>query len=278
MKSRSTPLLPIPIQNAILYGKAEWYNPSGSIKDRAARSILHQAHLSPGDAIVEATSGNTGIALASLAARMGLRCHIVMPENMSKERMQLMRAYGATVHLSPAQEGMAGAARIATQLASSDNCVYVNQFTNPANPSAHETTTGPEIWHQTGGKIDLLIAGVGSGGTITGTGRYLKARNPNIRIVAVLPAPGEAIAGLGSGLESKILDPSVIDQWVYVSYQNAADTLRQLARRSGLLVGPSSGAAIFAAQTMIAEENCCGKTMVAILPDSGERYLSTGLF
>lgn len=278
----NTPLLPLPCPHAQLLIKVEGRNPVGSVKDRAALAMLQAARqqglLPPNGTVIEATSGNTGIALAALSAAWGYRCSIVMPEHMSRERIRLMEAYGAEVILSPAAEGMAGSVAIANRLASNrPGSFYVNQFNNPANPLAHYRTTGPEIWHQAHGNVDIFVAGVGTGGTVTGAGRYLKEQNPSIRIVAVKPASG-GIPGIGAGFTPQILDPAVIDAWFPVTADQAAERARDLARNQGILAGLSSGAALHAAECLATLPENRGKTVVALLPDAGERYLSTGVY
>lgn len=274
-----TPLLSLPCENARLLIKWEGRNPTGSVKDRAAAAMLQDAAqqglLSPGDTVIEATSGNIGIALAALSAAKGYRCVIVMPENMTRERIRLMEAYGAQVLLTPAKKGMAGAVETAKQLAYyTPNSFYVNQFSNPVNPLAHYRTTGPELWQQTQGQIDCFIAGAGTGGTVSGIGRYLKQRSAEIRIVAVTPEKGEAIAGIGPGFTPPVLDLNVVDSWFPVAAAQAVEAAQTLAKTTGILAGPSSGAALFAAKALAAHPENHGKTVVALLPDSGERYLS----
>lgn len=277
----NTPLIPWEDPRILL--KLEGRNPAGSSKDRAALSMLRDSRerglLHPGGTVIEATSGNTGIALAALSAALGYRCIIVMPEDMSRERVQLLQAYGAEVILSPGQEGMPGAAARAKAIAATTvNSFYVNQFENPANPDAHYRTTGAEVWRQSGGNVDIFIAGVGTGGTVSGAGRYLKEHNPRIQVVAVEPAPGESIPGIGAGFLPPVLDTKLIDTRFPVTYIQSAGMARCLAHTLGILAGPSSGAALFAAQALSARPENRNKTIVALLPDSGERYLSEGLF
>ena len=273
--------------------KLESRNIAGSVKDRVAKAMLddmeQSGHLKAGGHIIEPTSGSTGIALAALCAQRGYRCTIVMPETMSMERRQLIAAYGAQVMLSPAAEGMNGAIRLSEELAQQDSgSIIAGQFTNPANPHAHFTTTGPEIWQQTQGKVDIFVACVGTGGTLTGVGRYLKSQNPNVRIVAVEPAASavlsgkpagsHGIQGIGAGFIPSILDTTIIDEVITVTDEDAKNTARSLAAAEGILAGISSGAALHAATTLAKRPENAGKTIVALLPDSGERYLSTPMF
>ncbi len=274
----NTPMTALPCPRARLLGKWEAANPAGSVKDRAAFSMMQAAPLGPGCRILEATSGNTGIALAALAAAKGFRCTIVMPENMSRERQLLIRAYGAELVLTPADAAMAGAVAAARKMAAADSsCFYVNQFENPANPLAHYRTTGPEIWAQAGETVDIFVAGVGTGGTVTGVGRYLKEKNPAVQIVAVAPVRGDSIPGIGAGFPPPLLDRAIIDRWITVTAPDALTAAGNLAKTAGLLPGPSGGAALHAAYTLAALPENEGKTMVVLLPDSGERYLSMGL-
>lgn len=278
-----TPLIRLPCDTATLLAKAEWYNPAGSVKDRVALAMLQDAQLrgllKPGGTVIEATSGNTGIALAALSAQLGCRCIIVMPENMSRERILRMRAYGARVELSPAADGMSGAVRLAKELADTiPGSFWTDQFSNEANPAAHFTSTGPEIWQQTAGHVDIFVAGVGTGGTITGVGRYLKQHNPSIRVIAVEPADEQRIPGIGPGFMPAILDQQVIDESIRVTTSEAVTAARQLAAGCGLLVGISAGAAVHAAHILAKRQENLGKNIVTVLPDSGERYLSTGVF
>jgi cysteine synthase A len=274
-----------------LFAKAEFVNLTGSVKDRAAKYILEDAEekglLTPGGTIIEPTSGNMGIALAALAAPKGYRCIIVMPDSMSAERIKLMTAYGAEVVLTPGREGMAGSIAKAEELAASIPGSFIpGQFENEANALAHYRTTGPEIWAQTGGKVDIFVTGVGTGGTITGTGRFLKSKNPNVQIIAMEPtrspllSAGQAnphgIQGIGANFVPKVLDRDLLDDVVTVADEDAFASARELARNFGILAGISAGANYFAAKT-IAQQNP-EKTVVTLLPDSGTRYLSTGIF
>lgn len=274
-----------------LYLKLEYTNLTGSVKDRAALGMILDGEargiLKPGATIIEPTSGNTGIALAAIGASRGYKCIIVMPDSMSAERQMLMRAYGAQVVLTPGKLGMAGAVSKAEELAAQIPGSWIaGQFENPANAMAHYRTTGPEIWQQTDGKVDVFVAGVGTGGTITGVGRFLKEQNPNVRIVAVEPkssplltegrAGGHKIQGIGANFVPKVLDRAILDDIIPVADEDAFAATRRLAHEKGILAGISSGAAFFAAET-IAKQNP-EKTVVVLLPDSGMRYLSTGLF
>lgn len=278
---------------AQLLAKLEFMNPGGSVKDRVALEMLNDAEnrglLAPGGTIIEPTSGNTGIGLCAIAAARGYKCIIVMPDSMSIERQLLMKAYGAQVVLTPGAEGMSGAIIKAEALAKEIPGSFIpGQFGNPANPTAHEKTTGPEIWLDTDGKIDIFVAGAGTGGTVTGVGRFLKSQNPEIQIVAVEPAsspvlsggkPGKhGIQGIGAGFVPEILDMNVVDTVITVTDEDAKNTARRIAKCEGILVGISSGAAVFAALSMAKSPENTGKTIVALLPDSGERYLSAGLF
>ena len=276
-----------------LLAKLESRNPGGSVKDRVAKAMLDDAEakgrLTPGAVIIEPTSGNTGIGLCAVAAIRGYRCIIVMPENMSRERRLLMAAYGAEVVLSPAEKGMAGAIAMAEELAKQYPGSFIpGQFTNPANPAAHEATTGPEVWADTDGNVDIFVAGVGTGGTVTGTGRYLKQQNPKVKIIAAEPAgspvlsggnPGKhGIQGIGAGFVPDILDTTVIDEIITVTDKEAYAAARMIAKTEGILAGISSGAALHAAMTAAKRPENAGKTIVVLLPDSGERYLSTTLY
>ena len=278
---------------ARLLAKLEMRNPAGSVKDRVAKAMLDDAEakglLVPGSVIIEPTSGNTGIGLCAIAALRGYRCIIVMPAGMSRERQLLMKAYGAEVVLSPAEKGMAGAIAMAEDLARQYPGSFIpGQFINPANPAAHEASTGPEIWADTDGKVHIFVAGAGTGGTVTGTGRYLKRQDPGIRIVAVEPAGspvlsgGDAgkhgIQGIGAGFVPEILDMSVIDEVVTVEDTEAFAAARMIARTEAILAGISSGAALHAAIAEAKRPENAGKTIVVLLPDSGERYLSTDLY
>ena len=278
---------------ATLLAKLEYRNIGGSVKDRVARAMLDEAEdkglVNPDTLIIEPTSGNTGIGLCAVAAARGYRCQIVMPESMSIERRRLMAAYGAEVILSPADEGMQGAIDMAEKLARENpNSFIPGQFVNPANPAIHMTTTGPEIWNDTDGNVDIFVAGVGTGGTITGVGKYLKAINPAIQVVAVEPTgspvlaggcPGKhGLQGIGAGFIPKIMDTAVPDEIFHVTEEEAYNMARRVGKTEGLLVGISSGAALHAAHQLALREENAGKTIVVLLPDSGERYLSTDLF
>ncbi len=273
--------------------KLEYFNPAGSVKDRAALSMIEEAErqgkIQPGALIIEPTSGNTGIGLAAVAASRGYRTVFVMPETMSVERRKLLAGYGAQIVLTEGSRGMAGSIAKAEELEKeNDNAVVLGQFVNSANPDAHYRTTGPEIWEDTEGTVDLFIAGVGTGGTITGTGRYLKEQNPDIKIVAVEPAGSPVLSGgkagphglmgIGAGFVPEALDTEIYDRICTVAEEEAYEAARLLARREGILTGISSGAALHAAikEAMLSENE--GKTIVVLLPDTGERYLSTPLF
>ena len=279
--------------DATILGKVELFNPAGSVKDRIAKAMIDEAvkagKVNDDTVLIEPTSGNTGIGLAAIAAARGNRLIITMPETMSIERRNLMKAYGAEVVLTDGSKGMKGAIAKAQELAGEiSNSFIPSQFTNPANPAIHEATTGPEIWKDTEGKVDILVAGVGTGGTVTGTGRYLKSQNPDVKVVAVEPAgspvlsEGHAgahkIQGIGAGFIPDTLDTSVYDEVVAVADEDAFETGRELAAKEGLLVGISSGAAVWAAGQLAQRPENKGKTIVAILPDTGERYLSTAMF
>ena len=278
---------------ARLLGKLEYLNPAGSVKDRIARAMIDDAEakglLKPGSVIIEPTSGNTGIGLASVAAARGYRVIIVMPETMSVERRQLMKAYGAELVLTEGSKGMSGAIAKAEELAREIPGGFVpGQFVNAANPKAHFETTGPEIYEDTDGKVDYFVAGVGTGGTITGTGEYLKSQNPNVRVVAVEPAgspvlskgtPGpHKIQGIGAGFVPEVLDTTVYDEVIPVADNDAFATGRLVGRSEGVLVGISSGAAVWAGIELAKRPENKGKTIVVLLPDTGDRYLSTPLF
>ena len=278
---------------AKLYGKLEYLNPAGSVKDRAALGMIDRAEaegkLVPGSVIIEPTSGNTGIGLAAIAAVRGYRTVIVMPETMSEERRVLMKAYGAELVLTDGSKGMRGAIEKAEELAANtENSFIPSQFTNEANAEAHFKTTGPEIWADTYGSVDVFVAGVGTGGTLTGVGRYLKSKRKEIKIVAVEPsdspvlsggAPGpHGIQGIGAGFVPEVLDTDVIDSIVTVSLDDAYEAGRIMGRREGVLVGISSGAALYAAAQLAKLDENAGKTIVALLPDTGDRYLSTDMF
>ena len=279
--------------NARLLAKLEYFNPAGSIKDRIAKAMIESAEkagaLTKGSTIIEPTSGNTGIGLSAVAAAKGYRIIIVMPDTMSVERRQLMKAYGAELVLTDGKLGMKGAIAKANELAAEIPGSFVpGQFVNPANPAIHFETTGPEIWEDTNGGVDIFVAGVGTGGTITGIGKYLKSRNPDIKIVAVEPAssavlstgtPGShKIQGIGAGFIPDILDTSVFDEIITVTDEDALETGRLIGRREGVLVGISSGAATWAAVQLAERPENKGKNIVVILPDTGDRYLSTALF
>ena len=278
---------------ARILAKLECFNPAGSTKDRAARAMLDDAEarglLRPGSVVIEPTSGNTGIGLASVAAARGYRVIIVMPETMSMERRLLMKAYGAELVLTEGAEGMKGAIARAEELAAEIPGSFIpGQFVNPANPAAHRASTGPEIWEDTGGKVDIFVAGVGTGGTITGVGQYLKEKNPAVKIVAVEPqdspvlgggCPGpHGIQGIGAGFVPAVLDTGVYDEIIPVSGADAFAAGRQVGRLEGVLVVISSGAAVWAALTLARRSENRGKTIVALLPDGGDRYLSTPMF
>lgn len=279
--------------DATILGKVELFNPAGSVKDRIAKAMIDEAvkagKVNDDTVLIEPTSGNTGIGLAAIAAARGNRLIITMPETMSIERRNLMKAYGVEVVLTDGSKGMKGAIAKAQELAGEiSNSFIPSQFTNPANPAIHEATTGPEIWRDTEGKVDILVAGVGTGGTVTGTGRYLKSQNPDVKVVAVEPAgspvlsEGHAgahkIQGIGAGFIPGTLDTSVYDEVIAVADEDAFETGRELAAKEGLLVGISSGAAVWAAGQLAQRPENKGKTIVAILPDTGERYLSTAMF
>ena len=278
---------------ARLLAKLEGFNPGGSAKDRVAKAMLDVAEeaglIQTGALIIEPTSGNTGIGLAVVAAARGYRAVIVMPGNMSKERQLLMKAYGAEVVLSPAEEGMTGAIALANRLAAENPGSFIpGQFDNPANPKAHFDSTGPEIWEDTQGAVDIFVAGVGTGGTITGVGEFLKGQNPNVKIVAVEPASSPLLSqgkagshglqGIGANFVPKVLHREVIDRIIPVTEEEAYAAGRLLARKEGLLVGISSGAALHAAMLLAKEPDNEGKNIVVLLPDTGERYLTTPMF
>ena len=279
--------------NAVLLAKLESFNPAGSVKDRVAKAMLDDAEakglIGPGGTIIEPTSGNTGIGLASVAAARGYRVIIVMPDTMSVERRQLMMAYGAELVLTPGARGMTGAIEKAKELASQTPGSFIpGQFENPANPDAHYRTTGPEIWEDTDGKIDLFVAGVGTGGTITGVSRYLKEQNPAIHVAAVEPADSPVLSGgkagphklqgIGAGVVPDALDQNAYDEVLTVTTEQAFEASRALGRAEGVLAGISSGAALAGAIRLAKLPENAGKTIVTLLPDTGDRYLSTGLF
>lgn len=277
---------------ADILAKLEYQNPGGSVKDRVAIRMIDEAEkagiLHKGDVIIEPTSGNTGIGLACVAAARGYHLIITMPETMSVERRRLLSAYGAELVLTPASKGVKGSIRKANELAEQLNAFVPSQFSNPYNPKSHYETTGPEIWADTDGKIDVFVAGVGTGGTISGTGRYLKEKNPNIQIVAVEPAgspvlsdgiPGRhKIQGIGAGFIPETLDMEIYDEILTVTDDDAYQACRELARREGVLCGISSGAALSAAKELAVKPAYQGKTIVSLFPDGGERYLSSGVF
>ena len=278
---------------ARIFAKLEYFNPSGSVKDRIAKAMLLDAEkkgvLKPTSVIIEPTSGNTGIGLASAAASLGYRIIIAMPETMSVERRNLMKAYGAELVLTDGSQGMKGAIAKAKELAEQIPDSFIpSQFTNPANPEVHEKTTGVEIWDDTDGKVDIFVAGVGTGGTLSGTGKYLKSKNPDIKVVAVEPAgspvlsKGQAgphkIQGIGAGFVPETLDTNIYDEIITVENEDAFATGRQIARTEGVLVGISSGASLWAAKQLAKRPENKGKIIVALLPDTGERYLSTPMF
>lgn len=278
---------------ARIVAKLEYFNPAGSVKDRIARAMIDDAEekgiLRPGAVIIEPTSGNTGIGLASVAAARGYRLIIVMPETMSVERRQLMKAYGAELVLTDGSKGMKGAIEKADELAGEISGSFIpGQFVNPANPEIHRKTTGPEIWEDLDGGVDIFVAGVGTGGTVTGVGEYLKSRNPDVRVVAVEPAsspvlskglPGpHKIQGIGAGFVPKVLNTAAYDEVIAVENEDAFATGKRIGRSEGILVGISSGAAVWAAIELAKRPENRGKTIVALLPDTGDRYLSTPMF
>lgn len=278
---------------ARLLAKVEYFNPAGSVKDRVGKAMIEAAErsgeLKPGSVIIEPTSGNTGIGLASIAAAKGYRMILTMPETMSVERRNILKAYGAEIVLTPGEKGMTGAIERAKELAEEIPDSFIpGQFDNPENPKAHEKTTGPEIWDDTDGRVDVFVAGVGTGGTITGIGRYLKGMNPAIEIVAMEPASSPVLSkghggphkiqGIGAGFVPAVLDTEIYDRVVTVEDEDAFVGAKLLARTEGMLVGISAGAALFAAIQMAKKDEYAGKTIVVLLPDSGDRYYSTPLF
>lgn len=279
--------------DAVIYGKLEYFNPAGSVKDRVAKAMVDDAEargaLKPGSVIIEPTSGNTGIGLAAVAASRGYKMILTMPETMSVERRNLLKAYGAQLVLTEGAKGMKGAIEKAQELAAETPDSFIpGQFTNMANPAAHRAATGPEIWEDTDGKVDIFVAGVGTGGTVSGVGEYLKSQNPNVKVVAVEPAGSpvlsggtsgpHSIQGIGAGFVPETLNTGIYDEIIAVENEDAFTTGRTLARREGLLVGISSGAAVFAAAELAKRPENRGKIIVALLPDAGERYLSTPMF
>jgi len=278
---------------ANIYAKLEYFNPAGSVKDRIAKAMIDDAEakgaLKPGAVIIEPTSGNTGIGLAAVAASKGYRIILTMPETMSVERRNLLKAYGAELVLTDGAKGMKGAIAKAEELAQQIEGGFIpSQFTNNANPTAHFNTTGPEIWEDTDGKVDIFVAGVGTGGTVSGVGKYLKSKNPNVKVVAVEPAGSPVLSkgvagphkiqGIGAGFVPETLDTKVYDEIITVENEDAFATGRTLARKEGLLVGISSGAAVYAASQLAKRPENKGKNIVVLLPDTGDRYLSTPMF
>ena len=279
--------------NARILAKVEYFNPAGSVKDRVAKMMIDDAEeagvLKPDSTIIEPTSGNTGIGLASIAAARGYRIIIVMPDTMSVERRQLMKAYGAELVLTPGAQGMKGAIAKAEELAKEIPGSFIpSQFTNPSNPKAHFTTTGPEIWEDTDGNVDYFVAGVGTGGTVTGVGQFLKSKNPNVKVVAVEPASSPVLSqghggphkiqGIGAGFVPAVLDTSINDEIIPIENEAAFATGKEVGRTEGILVGISSGAALNAAIQVAQRQENAGKTIVVLLPDTGDRYLSSPMF
>ena len=279
--------------NAKILAKLEYFNPAGSVKDRVAKAIIDDAEasgkLKPGGTIIEPTSGNTGIGLASVAAVRGYRLILVMPDTMSVERRQLIKAYGAELVLSEGSKGMAGSVEKAEELHKEiPGSIIAGQFVNPANPKAHRETTGPEIWQDTDGNVDIFVAGIGTGGTVTGVGEYLKSKNPAVKVVAVEPASSpllskgtagpHKIQGIGANFVPEVLNTKIYDEIIAVANEDAFAAGRQVGLREGVLVGISSGAAVWAAIELAKRPENAGKTIVALLPDTGDRYLSTPLF
>lgn len=278
---------------ANIYAKLEYFNPAGSVKDRIAKAMIDDAEvkgaLKPGAVIIEPTSGNTGIGLAAVAASKGYRIILTMPETMSVERRNLLKAYGAELVLTDGAKGMKGAIAKAEELAQQIEGGFIpSQFTNSANPTAHFNTTGPEIWEDTDGKVDIFVAGVGTGGTVSGVGKYLKSKNPNVKVVAVEPAGSPVLSkgvagphkiqGIGAGFVPETLDTKIYDEIIAVENEDAFATGKTLARKEGLLVGISSGAAVYAATQLAKRPENKGKNIVVLLPDTGDRYLSTPMF
>lgn len=278
---------------ANIYAKLEYFNPAGSVKDRIAKAMIDDAEakgaLKPGAVIIEPTSGNTGIGLAAVAASKGYRIILTMPETMSVERRNLLKAYGAELVLTDGAKGMKGAIAKAEELAQQIEGGFIpSQFTNSANPTAHFNTTGPEIWEDTDGKVDIFVAGVGTGGTVSGVGKFLKSKNPNVKVVAVEPASSPVLSkgvagphkiqGIGAGFVPETLDTKIYDEIIAVENEDAFATGRTLARKEGLLVGISSGAAVYAATQLAKRPENKGKNIVVLLPDTGDRYLSTPMF
>lgn len=279
--------------NAEIVAKLEYFNPAGSVKDRVAKAMIEDAEakgiLKEGATIIEPTSGNTGIGIASVATAKGYKTILTMPETMSVERRNLLKAYGAEIVLTDGSKGMSGAIAKADELKNEiDGAVILGQFVNPANPMAHFNTTGPEIWEDTDGKVDIFVAGVGTGGTLSGTGKYLKTQNPNVKVVAVEPETSPVLSeghggphkiqGIGAGFVPETLDTQLYDEIVKVPNEAALETANIIAKAEGILVGISSGAALWAALQLAQRPENAGKTIVAIFPDTGERYLSTGIF